>query len=476
MPCYPWGSVPQGDKATTMDEILQKYLDKAPAAVIVGATIARTIGDSTLDDIFERHAGAQYTRDLTFSALSRLMTQVVFCTYPSVNAAYQQNQEISVSIASVYNKLNGLETGVSQALAAETARSMDEILTALPDPPDEPVKGLRLRTLDGNFLAGTDHRLACLRGCGAAALPGMTLVVRDGCTGLLTDIVPCEDAYTNARRASLGCDAGPDARRLQPAGHRLVLPAGHPGELPGRQRPRGDVRGGRAAGLGDRGVGLGLGQARLCLSERRPLARGRRRGAGHRDRRQGGPHGHGAGTGAAPRPTGSSQTRLPVSAASGPGETGASGPEEAAEEGGQEQERPERDTGGDVYTPAGRGRSAARPAQQEGVRDVRFAEIGAGMGPDPGDASRLPPQDRQDGADRRRRRDVPGAAAAAAVPRRDPDAGHPACAGEALGGGSAVPPGGERGVDALGRGVGRVALQRACAGVRTGDSITSRPA
>ena len=118
-----------------MDEILQKFLDKAPAAVIVGATIARTIGDSTLDDIFERHAGAQYTRDLTFSALSRLMTQVVFCTYPSVNAAYQQNQEISVSIASVYNKLNGLETGVSQALVAETARSMDAIFRALPAPP-----------------------------------------------------------------------------------------------------------------------------------------------------------------------------------------------------------------------------------------------------------------------------------------------------------------------------------------------------
>ena len=182
-----------------MDEILQKFLDKAPAAVMVGATIARTIGDSTLDDIFERHAGAQYTRDLTFSTLSRLMTQVVFCTYPSVHAASQQDQEISVSITSVSNQLNGLETGVSQALAAETARSMDAILTALPDPPDAPVKGLRLRTLDGNFLAGTDHRLACLRGCGAAALPGMALVVRDGCTGLLTDIVPCEDADTNER-------------------------------------------------------------------------------------------------------------------------------------------------------------------------------------------------------------------------------------------------------------------------------------
>jgi IS4 transposase len=70
---------------------------------------------------------------------------------------------------------------------------------ALPKAPAEPVPGLRLRTLDGNFLAGTDHRLDCLRDSGAAALPGMSLVVRDGRTGLLTDIIPCEDAYTSER-------------------------------------------------------------------------------------------------------------------------------------------------------------------------------------------------------------------------------------------------------------------------------------
>jgi IS4 transposase len=96
-------------------------------------------------------------------------------------------------------KLNGLETGISQALVAETAGAMDAILRELPHPPKEPVPGVRLRTLDGNFLAGTDHRLACLRGSGAAALPGMSLVVRDGRTGLLTDLIPCEDACTNER-------------------------------------------------------------------------------------------------------------------------------------------------------------------------------------------------------------------------------------------------------------------------------------
>ena len=182
------------------DEILQRFVDQAPIAVMVRATIARTVGHSALDAIFERHADAQYTRELTFSTLARLMSQVVFRTYPTINAAHRHAKDIPVSVTSVYNKLNGLETGVSQALVAETARSMDEVVAALPAAPaDRPVAGLRLRTLDGNFLAGTDHRLACLRGCGAAALPGMALVVRDGRTGLLTDLIPCEDAYTNER-------------------------------------------------------------------------------------------------------------------------------------------------------------------------------------------------------------------------------------------------------------------------------------
>ena len=46
----------------------------------------------------------------------------------------------------------------------------------------------------------------------------------------------------------------------------------------------------------------------------------------------------------------------------------------------------------------------------------------------------------------------------------DPDAGRPARAGEALGGGQVVPPRRERGVGGLGRGLGGVALQRACSG------------
>ena len=106
----------QGGKEAFMDEILQRFIERAPVAVMVQATAARAIADSARSiDIYERHADSQYTRDLTFAAVSRLLTQVVFRSYPSVNAAYRHNEEISVSVTSVYNKLNGLETAVSQA-------------------------------------------------------------------------------------------------------------------------------------------------------------------------------------------------------------------------------------------------------------------------------------------------------------------------------------------------------------------------
>lgn len=182
-----------------MDGIFARFVKDAPVAVMVRACLSHLMADSTLNDLFDRHAETQYTRELTFSTLWRLMSKVVFRVHDSVNAAYRNFEEISVSITAVYDKLNRLETGISEALVRETGEAAQGIIRALPHPPDEPIPGLHLRTLDGNFLAGTDHRLDCLRLSGAAALPGMSLVVRDGCTGVLTDMVACEDAYTGER-------------------------------------------------------------------------------------------------------------------------------------------------------------------------------------------------------------------------------------------------------------------------------------
>jgi hypothetical protein len=182
-----------------MDEILSRFVDRFPIAVTAHATLERILSDRALNDLFLRNANRQYDRTLAFSTIVKLMTQVTLGTHKSVHSAYSQAEDVPVSIVSVYAKLQNIELEVSQALVAETAQKCRDIIEALPLPRKSAIAGLNGRTLDGNFLAGTDRRLKPLRGSGAAALPGMSLVVRDNSTGLLTDVIPCEDAYTNER-------------------------------------------------------------------------------------------------------------------------------------------------------------------------------------------------------------------------------------------------------------------------------------
>jgi hypothetical protein len=182
-----------------MDEIFNRFIQAAPVAVMVQATMRRVFSDIELDALFERHAQSQYLRELSFSTVTKLMVEVVTRKYRSLHSAVRHGPPLSVSLASLYNKVNGLEVGISKGLVHDTAAGMKAIIETLPQRGKSQVAGLRLRTLDGNFLAGTDHRLDSLRGYGAAALPGMSLVVRDNDTGLLTDIIPCEDAYASER-------------------------------------------------------------------------------------------------------------------------------------------------------------------------------------------------------------------------------------------------------------------------------------
>jgi IS4 transposase len=55
--------------------------------------------------------------------------------------------------------------------------------------------------LDGNHLPASEKRLAPLRGFRGAALPGQSLVVYDPDSGLVSDLVACEDAHVSERAA-----------------------------------------------------------------------------------------------------------------------------------------------------------------------------------------------------------------------------------------------------------------------------------
>ena len=70
-----------------------------------------------------------------------------------------------------------------------------ELGGALPDL----LPGYRVKILDGNCLAKTEHRLQELRTVAAGPLPGKSLVVLDPALMLAIDVFPCEDGHTQER-------------------------------------------------------------------------------------------------------------------------------------------------------------------------------------------------------------------------------------------------------------------------------------
>lgn len=178
----------------------EAFVQKSPISVIVRATLEWVFHASHLDALFARTAVQQYTRELLFSTLVSLMSEVVLGISRSVRAAYQQAEESpSVSITSVYNKLNGVEAAVSAALVRDSAAHLGPVIRRLGGTAPALLAGFRVRILDGNHLAGTEHRLKELRTMRAAALPGQTLVVLDPELGLVVDVVACEDGHTQER-------------------------------------------------------------------------------------------------------------------------------------------------------------------------------------------------------------------------------------------------------------------------------------
>jgi hypothetical protein len=183
--------------------ILNRFCEQTPFPVMLRASLEHLFAPQRLDELFEREAVEQYTRRLTFSAVADLLCEVVLRVRPSVRKAYQSAADLPASLRAVYDKLAHVETATAEALVRQLAADAASVIAHLPGAtrPD-PVAGLRLKTVDGNYLAGTERRLKGLRGSGAAALPGMSVVLRDDRTGLLSEALLRQDAYTNERALS----------------------------------------------------------------------------------------------------------------------------------------------------------------------------------------------------------------------------------------------------------------------------------
>lgn len=181
-------------------EALRVFCQESPVSVMFRGSLERIMSPAKMDAIFAKAAVRQKTGDLLFSSCVDVMALVVAKVRKSVHAAYRARAEqVGVSVRAFYDKLAGIEPQVSERMVRETANEIAGVIQHMAVARKDLLPGYEVRILDGNHLAGTEHRLKELRTRGAAALPGVTLCILDPQRQLVLDVIACEDGHASER-------------------------------------------------------------------------------------------------------------------------------------------------------------------------------------------------------------------------------------------------------------------------------------
>src|SRR5215469_388852 len=179
---------------------IEAFAKTAPAAVLSRSGLQRDLNPQRMDTLFNNTAEEQYEYKLLFSTLMQLMIEVILKSVSSLHRAYLLHKEnIPVSVKALYNKVNGLETGISRELVRDSFKNLAPVVKQLKAKHAPLLPGFRTLMLDGNHFAATERRLKGLRTRTAAPLPGHALALYDQEYGMVCDVIPCEDGHAQER-------------------------------------------------------------------------------------------------------------------------------------------------------------------------------------------------------------------------------------------------------------------------------------
>src|SRR2546421_5470475 len=113
------------------------HCQAVPLGLLVRGILEWLLDDQALEQILRDHAPEQYTRELTISALVKLLIQVSAGSRASVFAAFQADQDlpkpsITTSYQALYGKLGRIQPAVSAALVRHSADRLGLLLHRLP--------------------------------------------------------------------------------------------------------------------------------------------------------------------------------------------------------------------------------------------------------------------------------------------------------------------------------------------------------
>lgn len=158
---------------------------------------------ATLDDLFDRHRGACYTKELRFSTLVGLIGDALLEHDGSARQSFQRGRQdgaLTVTDPAAYQKLGRLPLAVSEQFLA---RSTAGLLELWPDDdcPDSPIPAsvshCEVIVFDGKAVKRVPKRLRPLQGTSGGVLGGKALVALHLSTGLAVALATDRDGDTN---------------------------------------------------------------------------------------------------------------------------------------------------------------------------------------------------------------------------------------------------------------------------------------
>lgn len=183
-----------------LSSLFAPFVKQGPAAVMFRLIGDRVLAPARLEALFGATAERQRTRELLFSTCVEVLGLVVAGRSKSVRAAFlRRRAKTAVGVRAVYDKLAGIETCVSERFVERTSAALAELIDALGAPRTPLLAGYEVRIADGNYLAGTQHRLLPLRGRREATLPGLGLAVYDPERQLVRNVLLATDGHQNER-------------------------------------------------------------------------------------------------------------------------------------------------------------------------------------------------------------------------------------------------------------------------------------
>lgn len=180
--------------------MFDRFVEQSPLSVMFRSVLDFALPAHALDELFERTAEKQYTRELLFSTTVDLLSLVVCGVQPSVKGAYvAKRQQIPVTLKCLYEKLQHVEPAVASELVRFSAGRCAPLIRQMHGTRLEWLPGYRVKIVDGEHLAATQHRLQETRDSSAAPLPGFGLVLLEPEVMLATDVLLCEDGHAQER-------------------------------------------------------------------------------------------------------------------------------------------------------------------------------------------------------------------------------------------------------------------------------------